>query len=87
MRAAGEVLAARYELGALSSNADRLYERLGWERWRGPTGVVQDLSALRGSWDPTPDDDGGIFILRTPRTPMLDIDARILCEARAGDVW
>lgn len=87
MRAVAEVLTARYELGALASNADRFYERLGWERWRGTTGVVRDLSSIAGSWDPTPDDDGGIFVFRTPRTPMLDIDARILCELRDGDVW
>jgi aminoglycoside 2'-N-acetyltransferase I len=87
MRAAGAFIADHYELGALSSNADALYEALGWEKWRGVTGVVDDLSALGGKWDPTPEDDGGVMILRTPRTPMLDIDGPIVCERREGDVW
>jgi aminoglycoside 2'-N-acetyltransferase I len=87
MKSVGEAIIARYELGALSSNVDAFYERLGWEPWRGTTGVVRDLSELAGPWDPTPDDDGCIFVYRTPRTPTIDIDAPLLCEWREGDVW
>jgi aminoglycoside 2'-N-acetyltransferase I len=36
----------------------------------------------------TPDDDDGIMILRTTRTPAgLDPAGPIACEWRAGDVW
>jgi len=35
----------------------------------------------------TPDEDGGILILRTLRTPSLDLDDSIVCDWRSGDVW
>jgi aminoglycoside 2'-N-acetyltransferase I len=87
MEAAADFIHEAYEIGALSSNLHELYERLGWERWLGPTGVLENLSALGGAWVPTPDDDGGIFILRTPQTPQLDLYATLVCEARRGDPW
>ena len=39
---------------------------LGWERWRGPTYVRTADGLVR-----TEDEDDGIMILRTPRTPPL----------------
>jgi aminoglycoside 2'-N-acetyltransferase I len=35
----------------------------------------------------TPEEDGGILILRTPMTPPLDLTAALSCEWRPGDVW
>jgi aminoglycoside 2'-N-acetyltransferase I len=58
------------------------YERLGWERWLGPTSVRTATGTER-----TPDDDGGIMILRTPASPGLDLTANIACDWRDGDVW
>src|SRR3990170_893248 len=37
MRALAKVIAQQYAIGALSSGEWHFYERLGWERWQGPT--------------------------------------------------
>ncbi len=82
MEAAAEVIRERYELGGLGTGIAGFYERLGWERWRGRTFVREGEDVV-----PTPDDDGAILILRTPRTPPLDLTAEIVCDWRIGDVW
>ena len=82
VRAAGRYLLPRYELGALSTGVPGFYLRLGWEAWRGPTFVRAEAGLRR-----TEDDDGGIFILRTPSTPPLSLDDRLVCDWRTGDVW
>jgi aminoglycoside 2'-N-acetyltransferase I len=78
----GELIRERYALGALSTGAHPFYEPLGWERWRGPTFVDGPNRRER-----TADDDGGIMILRTLRSPHLDLDGEIVCDWRVGDVW
>jgi hypothetical protein len=35
----------------------------------------------------TPEEDGGIMVLRFGATATLDLTAAISCEARAGDDW
>ena len=82
MKHLGEVIRERYAVGALSTGAHAFYETLGWEIWRGPTFVDAPDGRAR-----TPDDDGGIMILRTPRSPHLDLDGDIVCDWRQGDVW
>lgn len=82
VRKINELIVERHALGALSTGVDRFYERCGWERWRGPTFVDGPHGRER-----TPDDDGGIMVLRTPRSPSLDPDGSIVCDWRAGDVW
>jgi aminoglycoside 2'-N-acetyltransferase I len=82
MQEIGEIVRADYPLGALSTPVPGFYERLGWERWLGPTGVRTQTGT-----EPTPDGDGGIMILRTPTSPPLDVTATISCEWRDGDVW
>jgi aminoglycoside 2'-N-acetyltransferase I len=82
MKEIGEIIRADYPLGALSTPVPDFYERLGWERWLGPTSVRTSRGVER-----TPDDDGGIMILRTPTTMPLDLRAEITCEWRSGDVW
>lgn len=72
----------QYALGALSTGTPEFYERLGWERWRGPTFANGPHGLER-----TPDDDGGIMILRTPRTSHLNLDGDIAADWRGGDVW
>ena len=69
-------------VGALSTGTHGFYASLGWERWRGPTFVDAP-----GGRTPTPDDDGDIMILRTSRSPRLDLDGAIVCDWRPGDVW
>ena len=71
-----------YELGALHSVLPTFYERLGWERWRGPT-FVRTGSGL----ERTRTDDGCIHIWRFPASADLDLDDPISCEWRPGFVW
>ena len=76
-------IADRFLLGALSTSVADFYLRLGWERWRGPTFVETPAGRRR-----TADDDGGVLVLRTPRTPpALDLDGLIVCDSRLGDCW
>jgi aminoglycoside 2'-N-acetyltransferase I len=82
MAAVGEHIAAEYELGALGTGEHRFYERLGWRTWQGPS-FVRTPDGDR----PTPDEDGFIMILRTPRTPELDPRSPIGCDWRPGDAW
>jgi aminoglycoside 2'-N-acetyltransferase I len=77
-----DLIREQYALGVLSTGTPEFYERLGWERWRGPTFV-----SGRTGLERTPDDDGGILILRTPQSPELDLDGDIVADRRAGDVW
>jgi aminoglycoside 2'-N-acetyltransferase I len=71
-----------YELGALGTGRFHFYERLGWERWRGRA-FVRGPRGLEG----TPDEEGFILVLRTPRSPSFDLDGDLSCEWRPGDVW
>ena len=89
MRAAGEHILERYQLGTLGTGEQGFYERLGWRTWRGPT-FVRPREGVAGDDLPdvrTPDEDGGIMVLLTPATRDLDLDAPISCEWRPGDVW
>ena len=82
MRVIDELIRGDYELGALGTGAHRFYERLGWRRWRGRTGVrTADGVVL------TPDDDDGIMVLPTTSTPAIDLRGLLTCEWREGDVW
>jgi aminoglycoside 2'-N-acetyltransferase I len=72
-----------YELGCLGTGEWGFYERLGWERWQGPSYVRLADGVLERS----PDDDDGIMVLRTPSTPPIDLRAPIICDWRPGDSW
>lgn len=82
MTAVSDWIREGFELGALGTGRHRFYERLGWVTWRGPSSVRTTHGEV-----PTPDDDGHILVLRTPRSPVIDLDAAISCEWRPGDVW
>lgn len=82
MAEVGAHIRATFEMGALSTNVHAMYGRVGWERWRGPTFVRTPDGLVR-----TADEDDGIMILRTPRTPPLRGDEPLSCEWRSGDVW
>ena len=79
--AAVDVIRDHYELGALCAGEDaaRLYERLGWQVWQGPSFVATPDGPRA-----TPEEDGAILVL-----PLRDIDITqpITCEWRSGDVW
>lgn len=82
MTAANRWIAARYEVGALSAAAPRLYERAGWEPWAGPLGVRTRDGVVAS--DPEAEQ---VMVLRTPATPPLTLREALTCEERAGDAW
>ncbi len=81
-RAAGEVIHDRYPIAALSTSKHGFYERLGWERWRGPTYVVSSGKRRR-----TAEEDAGVMVLRPPGCPVMDLTAPIAVDDRSGDAW
>ncbi|HVE91571.1 MAG TPA: GNAT family N-acetyltransferase [Actinomycetota bacterium] len=82
MHAAQRHIHSTYELGGLSTGSGPFYERLGWEQWQGPT-----YARTPQGWLRTEEDDYGLYILRTPSTPDLDLTRPISCDWRVGDVW
>jgi aminoglycoside 2'-N-acetyltransferase I len=82
LREVDRLLRRHHQLGALSTGAHGFYERLGWERWLGPTFVRTGEGAVR-----TPDEDDGIMVLRFGSTATVDLGAPLSCEAREGDDW
>jgi aminoglycoside 2'-N-acetyltransferase I len=82
MQRVGGLISERYPLGVLSTGAHVFYQTFGWEAWRGPTFVNGPHGRER-----TAVEDGNIMILRTSRSPRLDLDADIVCDWRPGDVW
>jgi aminoglycoside 2'-N-acetyltransferase I len=82
MRRIGDLIRERYPLGVLATGVHAFDDGLGWERWRGATFV-----AGPGGVEPSPDEDGGIMILRTPLTPALDLDGEMVADWRQGDAW
>lgn len=81
MAEAERVIRHRYELGALCAgdDAQRLYRRLGWVVWHGPSFVATAAGRVA-----TPAEDGYILVLPQPG---LDLAAAITCDWRDGDVW
>jgi aminoglycoside 2'-N-acetyltransferase I len=82
MNEIAKIIRREFELGALSTDAHRFYERLGWERWRGPTFVRSATGLTR-----TEDEDEGIMVLRFGPSASVDLTAPISCEERSGDDW
>lgn len=76
------MLQNEFELGALSTTdlALPLYERRGWQRWRGTTWVQTPNGPRR-----TPEDDDSLFVW--PVTAPLDVHGSLTCDFRRGDVW
>ena len=82
MAGAAAVIRANFALGALSTDRRSFYERLGWERWQGPTFVRDGDQLIR-----TADEDGGVLVLRFGPSANLDLTAPIAVPARSGDDW
>ena len=76
------IVRSRFELGALSTGRVSFYERLGWERWQGPTYARYGTDIVR-----TYDEDGYVFVLRFGPSAGIDLAAPISCESRPGDDW
>lgn len=71
-----------HEMGGLSTGRHAFYERLGWERWQGPTFVRDGNDVIR-----TEDEDDGVMVLRSGPSAKIDLTASISCDARPGDDW
>ena len=83
MAAITDLVRERYDLGALSTGEWGFYQRLGWERWQGPTYVrTPDGRLLR-----TPDEDDAVMVLRCVLTRDITLTSAIACEQRSGDSW
>lgn len=76
------VVRREHEMGGLSTARHAFYERLGWERWQGPTFVRNGADVIR-----TEDEDDGVMVLRFGPSAAVDLTAPISCEARPGDDW
>jgi aminoglycoside 2'-N-acetyltransferase I len=76
------VIRESFELGALSTAHHGFYERLGWERWQGPTYVRDGDHVVR-----TEHEDAGVMVLRFGPSASVELAAPITCEARPGDDW
>lgn len=82
MERIGDLVRETYDIGGLSTGIPDLYERFGWERWRGPTFV-----AVGDDRRTVEEPDAGVMILRTPRTGTIDLTGPITCDDRDGDAW
>jgi aminoglycoside 2'-N-acetyltransferase I len=83
MRAVNAFVVERYELGALDSATPEFYERLGWTRWPGQTGVRRPEGVRR-----TPEEDGKVLVRLGATSPDLRADGVLVCDGlRPGDPW
>jgi aminoglycoside 2'-N-acetyltransferase I len=82
MQRINQLVRANYEFGALATGRHTFYERVGWERWRGPTLVRRGDDLVR-----TPDDDDAVMVMRFGPTADVDLALPLSCDMRAGDVW
>ena len=80
--ALSDLLRADFTMGALSTSQQAFYDRLGWERWQGPTFVRQGTETIR-----TAAEDAGIMVLRFGQSADVDVADSLTCEAREGDDW
>ena len=66
---------------ASKPNRTDFFERLGWQRWRGPRAGRSGHELI-----PTPEQQN-IMILRLATTPPLDLDRLLTIETQAGRIW
>ncbi len=82
MAAASDHIRSHYEMGGLGTDLFAFYERLGWERWTGPTYVRRGDELFHSE-----EEDGYVMVLRFGVSTDLDLGAPISCEERSGDDW
>ncbi len=75
------LIGAEAEVGFLATGSQPFYERLGWERWRGPSSVIE----TDGTQTPTPEEDGSLMVLRFPETPDFSVDLPVSRPRRDPD--
>ncbi len=69
-----------FDIGTLSTERQSFYTRLGWESWKGQT-------ARRRETEDVPTPGQPVMVLRTIRTPPLDLNSLLVIEARGGNSW
>lgn len=69
-----------YDMGALSPSGTTLYQRLGWERWRGALSV-----RTVGGVVAAPEEE--VMVLRLPGSPAFELDEPLAVDWRPGEVW
>jgi aminoglycoside 2'-N-acetyltransferase I len=76
------VIRAAYDLGALGATEDgaALYRSRGWRAWQGETWALTPTGLVR-----TEAEDGDIYVLTVDLE--LDLNAKLTCDWRDGDVW
>ncbi|MDQ3766493.1 MAG: GNAT family N-acetyltransferase [Actinomycetota bacterium] len=82
MAKVSELIPNEFDMGALSTGRHEFYDRLGWERWRGPTFVRRGSETVR-----TEEEDDGVMVLRFGPSRDVNLTAPISCEGRRGDDW
>lgn len=81
MRQLAEEIDQQYIIACLETDRETFYERLGWQRWRGPLAGRGENGLI-----PTPE-QRGIMILRLSQTPELDLDSMLTIECQTGRIW
>jgi aminoglycoside 2'-N-acetyltransferase I len=82
MREINQIIETFFAIGVLSTSHHGFYERVGWERWQGPSFVRDGDERIR-----TADEDDGIMVLRFGSSAEVDPTQPIMCENRPGDAW
>ncbi len=82
MHDVAEIVTGDFELGGLGTGRHSFYERVGWERWQGPTYARHGSELVR-----TEEEDDGVMVLRFGPSASVELTAAISCEERPGDDW
>ncbi len=69
VKAVMDVIRQEFEVGVLSTSRQAFYERLGWERWQGPSFVIRDGEKVRTEQE----DDGIMSCASAPAQPSLSL--------------
>ncbi len=70
-----------YVIGCLETERVGLFERLGWELWRGPLAGRSEQGLI-----PTPEQQG-IMVLRLSQTPPLQLESLLTIEDQGVRIW
>jgi aminoglycoside 2'-N-acetyltransferase I len=81
MRRLADDVDPEYVVACLETEREAFYERLGWQKWRGPLAGRGEQGLI-----PTPDQTG-IMVLRLSQTPALDLHSALSIECQTGRIW
>ncbi len=81
MRRLASRIDGAYVLGCLETERVGLFERVGWELWRGPLAGRSEQGLI-----PTPEQQG-IMVLRLSQMPVLNLDSLLTIEDQGVRFW